>query len=195
MTQPSVTSVTHVGRTEVLSGRKTPLPTGMRRTRGSVASLRRLVMVAGRVVRFDSVRGYGFLAPEHGGEDVFLHVNDLRFPEHHLRPGLTGEFAAEQGERGLKASDVRLTGTGGDRVAHVPALALVPAAAEDASAVPWAAAGEPDEQVCDLLGTAEYRHEVTETLLAAVPSLTGEQIRQVRAALVELGQSHGWVGK
>lgn len=62
-------------------------------------------MVAGRVVRFDGSRGYGFVAPEGGGEDVFLHVNDLLIPEEYVRPGLVVEFDVENGERGPKASD------------------------------------------------------------------------------------------
>ncbi|MFR9794021.1 cold-shock protein [Streptomyces sp. MB22_4] len=146
-------------------------------------------MVAGRVVRFDSLRGYGFIAPESGGQDVFLHVNDLRFPEYQLHPGLTVEFEMEEGERGRKASEVRLTRPVDDRLAPVPA----PGAAQDTPVPARAAVIGPDAQVRDVLGAAAYRHEVTEKLLAAVPSLTGAQICQARAALVELGQSHGWI--
>ncbi|CAM5284286.1 hypothetical protein STENM223S_11474 [Streptomyces tendae] len=65
-------------------------------------------MVAGRVVRFDSTRGYGFIAPDDGGEDIFLHVNDLLIPEESVRSGLVVEFEVESGDRGLKASGIRL---------------------------------------------------------------------------------------
>lgn len=132
-------------------------------------------MVAGRVVRFDAVRGYGFIAPEHGGEDVFLHVNDVRIPEHQLRPGVTVEFEIEEGDRGLKASGVRL--------------------AQGAGPVPSAGAGRhPDgeDPLCDVLTAEEYLQEVTEVLLSAAPTLTGEQILQARRGLLQFGKTHGW---
>ncbi|MFI9270957.1 cold-shock protein [Kitasatospora sp. NPDC052896] len=137
-------------------------------------------MVAGRVVRFDSSRGYGFIAPDHGGEDVFLHVNDLLIPEVQLRSGLAVEFEVEDGDRGLKASAVRLAkGAEGK-----PAVA--------SSRHPESRHPEGDDALCDVLSVAEFTREVTELLLAAAPSLTGEQILRIRTGLVRFGTDHGW---
>ncbi|MFI7383681.1 cold-shock protein [Streptomyces sp. NPDC049813] len=131
-------------------------------------------MVAGRVVRFDGARGYGFIAPDDGGEDVFLHVNDLLIPESYLRTGLKVAFDIEEGERGPKASSVQL--------------------AEGATApAPGRGAVDGDDVMCDVLRVDEFTNEVTELLLRAAPSLTGEQILAVRRELVQSGRKHGWV--
>jgi cold shock CspA family protein len=135
-------------------------------------------MVAGRVVRFDGARGYGFIAPDHGGEDVFLHVNDIEIPESYLRSGLAVEFEIEDGDRGLKASGVRLA-EDEDGNPITPPQPVRRAAADDS--------------LCDVLGQDEYQHEVTEALLAAVPGLTGEQILRIRSALAGLARKHGWL--
>ncbi|MEU2436791.1 cold-shock protein [Streptomyces rubradiris] len=139
-------------------------------------------MVAGRVVRFDSSRGYGFVAPEGGGEDVFLHVNDLLIPEEYVRPGLVVEFDVENGERGPKASGIRLAEGVEPGVPRRPGAASRPVVLDES--------GQP---MCDVLSAAEYRREVTELLLNASPLLTAEQILGIRAALVKFGESHGWV--
>jgi CspA family cold shock protein len=57
----------------------------------------------GTVVSFDRIKGYGFVAPDVGGEDVFIHVNDLN--DLHgdkalLGPGCLVEFRLEEGDRG-----------------------------------------------------------------------------------------------
>ncbi|CAM5663012.1 DNA-binding protein [Streptomyces spiroverticillatus] len=143
-------------------------------------------MVAGRVVRFDGTRGYGFIAPAHGGEDVFLHVNDLLFPEASVRSGLDVEFEIEDGDRGLKASSVRMaTGPDGSPLSS---------SAGHRSGVPASVPRhlDGDDPLCDVLTTEEYTQEVTEVLLEAAPSLTGEQILQVRRALTQLSKNHGW---
>ncbi|MFF7753027.1 cold-shock protein [Streptomyces sp. NPDC007971] len=137
-------------------------------------------MVAGRVVRFDNVRGFGFIAPAHGGEDVFLHVNDLMIPEEYLRSGLQVEFEIQEGERGLRASSVRLA-DGVDR-ASLKSLSVGHGNAADD--------GEP---LCDVFSTAELNREITELLLATAPSLTAEQILVIRRKVVEFGRGHGWV--
>ncbi|MEN3584229.1 cold shock domain-containing protein [Streptomyces sp. WMMC905] len=131
-------------------------------------------MVAGRVVRFDAVRGYGFITPDHGGEDVFLHANDLEIPEHQVRPGILVEFDVEEGDRGLKASDVRLAP---GAVAALPGPGRQP---------------DGDDPLCDVLTAQEYVHEVTEVLLSACPTLTGEQITQVRRGLLHFAKNRGW---
>ncbi|MFF0448887.1 cold-shock protein [Streptomyces sp. NPDC004609] len=139
-------------------------------------------MVAGRVVRFDSTRGYGFIAPEHEGEDVFLHVNDLRFPEQYVRTGLAVEFEIEEGDRGLKASSVRIAeGAEGGPLTPVTASLPGPAGVTDG-----------DDSLCDVLSAHEYIQEVTEVLLSAAPSLTGEQILQIRVGLLQFSKNHGW---
>ncbi|GAB3888890.1 hypothetical protein GCM10029964_057330 [Kibdelosporangium lantanae] len=78
-------------------------------------------MVSGKVLRFDDVRGYGFIAPDDGGEDVFMHANDLRDEKFLFTPGTTVEFDVVEGDRGLKASSVRVVERGPTRSGGGPA--------------------------------------------------------------------------
>jgi CspA family cold shock protein len=65
------------------------------------------------VVRwFDPDRGFGFLAPDDGGEDLFVHASEIATcggPKL-LREGQTVEFEVGQGDRGPQALRVRVTG-------------------------------------------------------------------------------------
>lgn len=125
-------------------------------------------------MRFDSARGYGFIAPDDGGEDVFLHVNDLLIPESMVRTGLTVEFEVEEGDRGPKASSIRLAAGASPRSA--------------------AAAGHGgDDPLCDVLQTTEFTNEITELLLHAVPTLDGQQIVQIRQEFLQFSKKRGWV--
>ena len=63
-------------------------------------------MIKGELISFDRIKGYGFVAPESGGDDVFIHVNDLYGDKNLLSPGAIVEFRPEHGVRGLKASEV-----------------------------------------------------------------------------------------
>lgn len=53
-------------------------------------------------------KGFGFIAPEDGGKDIFFHSNSLvgvQFAE--LREGDAVTFETEQTEKGLNATNVQ----------------------------------------------------------------------------------------
>jgi CspA family cold shock protein len=147
-------------------------------------------------LRFDQVRGYGFIAPAGGGADIFLHMNDILEEKHRIVPGTLVEFDVEEGQRGLKASSVRIIRqAAGAGSAGSAAGAGAGAGDGDAPAPPRrepAPGGEADT-LCDILSPAEFTHEVTELLLGAEPSLTAAQIVQVRSAFVQFARKSGWV--
>lgn len=121
--------------------------------------------------------------PNSGGEDVFLHANDLLDEKHWIVPGAIVEFDVELGERGLKASSVTLKES-------------PPAGRSDgvgASADSSRAADDATDVLCDVLSAAELRQEVTDFLLGADPTLTGKQILAVREGFAKIARSHGWI--
>jgi CspA family cold shock protein len=65
------------------------------------------------VVRwFDADRGFGFLAPDDGGEDLFVHASEIAGSggPKLLREGQAVEFEVGEGDRGPQALRVRVTG-------------------------------------------------------------------------------------
>lgn len=67
-------------------------------------------MVTGTVKWFDSEKGYGFIAQDDGGPDVYAHywnINALGFRE--LIEGQKVKFDIAKGPRGPQAEDIRVT--------------------------------------------------------------------------------------
>lgn len=69
-------------------------------------------MQQGTVRFFDLERGFGFLAPDDGAADVFVHVSEVApvAGERVLREGQAVEFEVGEGPRGPQALGVRVTG-------------------------------------------------------------------------------------
>ena len=121
-------------------------------------------MATGRVLRFDDVRGFGFIAPDSGSEDVFVHANDLSEDKSVFKPGTTVEFQVEEGDRGLKAVDVRRSGRATGRGGS------------------GGSSGGP---------ASGFAAELTEALLVEVPELTGAQIVRIRQTVADLARARG----
>lgn len=133
--------------------------------------------VTGRIVRFDNVRGYGFITPDIGGDDVFLHANDLEMDKHLATRGATVSFEIDEGDRGKFAREVRLTGTTGSAApgSHSPET------------------GALSDEYFDVLSVEEFRHIITEKLLHVTPALNAQQILSVRASFEEVARKHGLI--
>jgi cold shock protein len=154
-------------------------------------------MLTGKVVQFDDMRGYGFIAPDKGGEDVFVHANVLADDKLLFVPGLPVEFEVTEGDRGLKAYAVHVLR---DRM-ETPAPAPKPVPVPRAPAVPAPVAtqeaasshADDEEDLCDVLTALTFRQELMDLLLESEPTLTAAQIKQLLQSLIELGTRHGWV--
>lgn len=68
-------------------------------------------MPQGTVRWFDTDRGFGFIAPEDGSDDIYVHASELVDEGvRALREGQEVEFEAGEGDRGPQARSVRVTG-------------------------------------------------------------------------------------
>lgn len=65
-------------------------------------------MTVGTVKWFNPSKGFGFIAPDGGSGDVFVHQSDIDLDGYReLSEGQRVEFSIETGEKGPKAAKVR----------------------------------------------------------------------------------------
>lgn len=157
-------------------------------------------MVTGRVLQFDQVRGYGFVGADDGGEDVFLHASVFDGNPDALTRGLKVKCEVMASGRGRKAFAARLIDDELDsEIKPLPAVRPTPSVMPT-QVLPGTGPqlpdkeGTPDEdQMCDVLSPTEFGREFTELLLSSVPTLTGQQVLEVRHSILECVRKHGWV--
>jgi CspA family cold shock protein len=64
-------------------------------------------MTKGTVKWFDEAKGFGFIAPEGGGKDVFVHFSAIQGDGYKtLADGQAVEFNVEDGPKGPQATQV-----------------------------------------------------------------------------------------
>ncbi|GGH42389.1 Cold shock-like protein CspC [compost metagenome] len=62
-------------------------------------------MNKGTVKFFNETKGFGFIAPEHGGADIFVHVSGLKDD---VRENDSVSYEVEEGRKGLNAVNVTI---------------------------------------------------------------------------------------
>ncbi|WP_433684513.1 cold-shock protein [Nocardia sp. CA-119907] len=131
-----------------------------------------MLVSIGKLVSFDSSRGFGFIRPDDGGPDVFVHVNDIGLDEDELRQGRVFEFDVTEGDRGPKAVNLAVVG---------------------GQPTPPAARHKKDRSGSGQLTATEHKRLITELLLDASPALTAGEILTIRDRLTAFADQHGWL--
>ncbi len=69
-------------------------------------------MATGIVKWFNDAKGFGFITPDDGGEDLFAHFSAIQTGGFRsLKEGQKVEFVVVQGPKGRQASYINATGT------------------------------------------------------------------------------------
>ncbi len=68
-------------------------------------------MHTGVVNRFNKIKGYGFITPDNGGDEVFVHFSQVEMAGYkELKEGQKISYELEKGERGEFATKVVIIG-------------------------------------------------------------------------------------
>ena len=65
-------------------------------------------MAVGTVKWFNNAKGYGFIVPEHGGDDLFVHYSSIEMEGYRtLKAGQEVSYDEQAGDKGNSAVRVR----------------------------------------------------------------------------------------
>lgn len=67
-----------------------------------------MVMATGIVKWFNGAKGFGFITPDAGGDDVFAHFSEIKMDGFKvLKEGQTVQFDVTSGPKGAQASNIQ----------------------------------------------------------------------------------------
>lgn len=69
-------------------------------------------MTTGTIKFFNQSKGFGFISPEDGGKDVFVHISGIDDDAHQLDEGVKVTFDTEETKKGLAAIKVKIMDEG-----------------------------------------------------------------------------------
>lgn len=147
-------------------------------------------MTTGTIIQLNQTRGYGFIAPDGGGEDVFVHVEQLKDGVRGVGVGTRVRFERMEGQRGYKAFDVTVLEGPIDSAPPMPEAAV---ASPSPNTVVAPDQSEGDDDAVDVIGERQYTQEITDALIASCPAMTVAQIVAVRNALSASARQRGWL--
>lgn len=124
----------------------------------------------GKITVWKSSRGFGFIHPDDGGQDVFLHVGEI--DSGYARLHARVEYDVTVSDRGPKALHAKVLGGNNGGTRRPPGRRTQ-------------AFGPPeDDRLADVLTVEEFQREVLE------PALIGHESWD---AVVTVARGHGWV--
>ena len=63
-------------------------------------------MAKGKVARFFDQKGFGFIKPDEGGKDLFVHINEV--DGENIQEGDSVEYDEKEGPKGPQATSVKV---------------------------------------------------------------------------------------
>ncbi len=85
-------------------------------------------MQVGTVKWFNNVKGFGFITPDEGSQDLFVHYSDIHMEGYRrLEPGQRVSYLYSEGPKGPAASQVVALATVDMSERHQASLQAVPA--------------------------------------------------------------------
>lgn len=68
-------------------------------------------MAVGKVKWFNNAKGFGFIVPDDGGEDIFAHYSTIQMEGYRsLKAGQEVKYDVQQGPKGLHAENIDFKG-------------------------------------------------------------------------------------